>query len=170
MQPASKTAVAIFDRDGPCFPCKMGPAFQDTMALEMGPAFCARWAALRSQRASRFYAAVLPRAWRIPMPWLLGESSTDWRACDDMALAQRIPWRHGSHQERRGVETGGREGGRERVRTQRPSSHRGCPLFKPPQTALIELKRLLASQHRRRHATAKRKDLIEACGMIHLRP
>ena len=34
----------------------MGPAFQDTMALEMGPAFCARWAALRSQRASRFYA------------------------------------------------------------------------------------------------------------------
>ena len=26
------------------------------MALEMGPAFCARWAALRSQRASRFYA------------------------------------------------------------------------------------------------------------------
>ena len=94
MQPASNTAVAIFDRDGPCFPCKMGPAFQDTMALEMGPAFCARWAALRSQRASRFYAAVLPRAWRIPMPWLLGESSSDWRACDDMALAHsRDDWR-----------------------------------------------------------------------------
>ena len=72
-------------------PC---PAIRDIMALEMGPAFCARWAALRSQRASRFYAAVLPRAWRMPMPWLLGESSTDWRACDDMALAHsRDDWR-----------------------------------------------------------------------------
>ena len=28
------------------------------------------------------------------MPWLLGESSTDWRACDDMALAHsRDDWR-----------------------------------------------------------------------------
>ena len=71
----------------------MGLAFQDIMALEMGLAFRARWAALRSQRASRFNAAVLPRALRIPMHWLLGEP-TDWRACDDMALAHsRDAWR-----------------------------------------------------------------------------
>ena len=38
------------------------------------------------------------------------------------------------------------------------------PLFEPPQTALIELKRLLARQRRRPHATARRKDLSEACG------
>ena len=40
-------------------PC---PAIRDIMALEMGPAFRARWATLRSQRVSRFNAAVLLRA------------------------------------------------------------------------------------------------------------
>ena len=43
-------------------------------------------------------------------------------------------------------------------------------LFEPPQTALIELKRLLARQRRRPQATARGRDLIAACEMIRLRP
>ena len=44
------------------------------------------------------------------------------------------------------------------------------PLFEPPQTTLIELKRLLARQRRRPQATARGRDLIAACEMIRLRP
>ena len=58
------------------------------------------------------------------------------REGDPEAPEPVIPWRQKPSGEKR-VETAGQEGGRERVRTQRPSSHRGCPLFKPPQTALI---------------------------------
>ena len=58
-------AVSIVDLDldmptsATTSPC---PAIRDIMALEMGPAFRARWATLRSQRVSRFNAAVLLRA------------------------------------------------------------------------------------------------------------